>query len=322
MMSTNAIRQSIVQELVHRILNMSQPVQVEPAGPGRSTEVFRVTRGGEVFYVRILPEAGASFAPEVKVHQHLLRLDVRVPEVVYYEDLNEQLQRSIMVTTAITGQPLAEAGIGPETERILYEAGQDLAQINSIPVTGFGWIKRDVGVSANGELRADRATFREFVFDPYDSLNEHLGFLEFYLFSGREVAEIRERVNRLRPELDETSSWLAHGDFDTTHIYQDGGKYSGIIDFGEIRGADRWYDLAHFRVHDEERIPERLLPWLIEGYRSITEIPGNLDERLALLGLINAVRALGRNLKQNAMIGTGYQRHLESNIRRDLALLR
>lgn len=42
--------------------------------------------------------------------------------------------------------------------------------------------------------------------------------------------------------------YLAHGDFDTTHIYQDNGRYTGIIDFGEIRGADRWYDLGYFHM--------------------------------------------------------------------------
>jgi aminoglycoside phosphotransferase (APT) family kinase protein len=320
MMSTNATRQSIVQELAHHILNMSQPAQVEPVGAGHSTDVFRVTRGDEIFYVRILPEAGASFAPQVRVHQQLRELGVRVPEVIYYEDLNEQLQRSVMITTAMPGRSVAEAGIGPETERILYEAGQDLARINSIPVKGFGWIKRDVG--ASGELRAEHPTFRGVVFDPYDSLNEHLGFLEFYLFRDRDITAIRELTERLEPELDATTSWLAHGDFDTTHIYQHDGEYAGIIDFGEIRGADRFYDLAHFRVHDEERLPERLLPWLLEGYRSITEIPGNLDERLALLGLIIAVRALGRDLKQNAVTGSSYQRHLEAAIRRDLQSLR
>ena len=45
----------------------------------------------------------------------------------------------------------------------------------------------------------------------------------------------------------DATAWLAHGDFDCSHIYVADGRYSGIIDFGEIRGANPWYDLAQFR---------------------------------------------------------------------------
>ena len=35
-------------------------------------------------------------------------------------------------------------------------------------------------------------------------------------------------------------AYLAHGDFDATHIWlDDQGRYAGIIDFGEMRGAGR-----------------------------------------------------------------------------------
>lgn len=41
---------------------------VERVLEGVSTVVYRITRGGERFYLRILPEIGASFAPEVYAH--------------------------------------------------------------------------------------------------------------------------------------------------------------------------------------------------------------------------------------------------------------
>lgn len=320
-MATGASRLEAAQSIAQRVLGPNTPVQVEAAGSGVSTDVYRIFRGDEIFYLRILPEAGASFEPETRVHRILAELGVRVPDVVYYEDSNELLQRSVMITTAIPGQSIADAGTGPETRQILYNAGRDLARVNSVPVAGFGWIKRDFRV-AEDHLMAERATFRDFIFDPYDSLNEYLGFLEFYLFREREIAAIRRCVARLEPEFDATSSRLAHGDFDTTHIYQQDGQYTGIIDFGEIRGTDQWYDLAHFRVHDGERLPAGLLPWLLEGYRAEVEIPDDIEERLALLGLIIAVRALGRDLKRNAVTQSNLQRHLNAAIERDLRLLR
>ena len=41
---------------------------------------------------------------------------------------------------------------------------------------------------------------------------------------------------------------LAHGDLDVTRIFTAAGRYSGIIDFGETRGADRFFDLGQLSL--------------------------------------------------------------------------
>ena len=50
---------------------VDQVERIERVAEGVSTWVYRIRRGGETFYLRILPEADATFAPEVIAHQRL-----------------------------------------------------------------------------------------------------------------------------------------------------------------------------------------------------------------------------------------------------------
>lgn len=102
---------------------------VERVADGISTFVYRITVSDETFYLRIYPEAGKGLAPEVAVHIQLRLKQVKVPDVIYFEQCNELLQRSIMVTTEIKGQSLSQSSTLPkmEREKVLEEAGQDLA---------------------------------------------------------------------------------------------------------------------------------------------------------------------------------------------------
>ena len=80
-----------------------------------------------------------------------------------------------------------------------------------------------------------------------------------------------------RATADDPPSRLAHGDFDITHIYQRDGRYTGVIDLGEMRGAEPHYDLAYFLVQDPAG---GKLPDLLAGYAEVAPTPGDLDERL------------------------------------------
>ena len=77
----------------------------------------------------------------------------------------------------------------------------------------------------------------------------------------------------LAPGPSEPPSRLAHGDFDATHIYQRDGVYTGVIDLGEMRGAEPHYDLAYFLVQDPAR---EMLDDLIAGYADVGDAPGDL----------------------------------------------
>lgn len=295
-MHNNAIDIRLIETLVTQVFPCTVPSHMERVEEGVSTCVYRINRGNEVFYLRILPEVNASFAPEVYVHEMLRAKDVRVPEVVYFEHYNESLQRSVMVTSEIKGKHIGCYPANEIPRNVLVEAGRDLAVINSISVQGFGWIKRDSSKVA--ALEAEFPTYRAFIFE---HLEEDLAFLSERVLSTREIKAIREIIDRCDIWLDEEQAWLAHGDFDATHIYQEHGRYTGIIDFGEIRGGDAFYDLGHFQMHDGEILPARMLPYLLEGYKDVIQLPPDYEQRIHFSSLLIAIRTLARSMKKRAI---------------------
>ena len=89
---------------------------------------------------------------------------------------------------------------------------------------------------------------------------------------------------------------LAHGDFDVTHIFHRRAVYTGIIDFGEIRGAHWLYDLGHFAIESEH-----LLPSLLGGYGEITPLTAADCAGLQCTALLIAARRVGRRLQQQRL---------------------
>jgi aminoglycoside phosphotransferase (APT) family kinase protein len=278
------------------------------------TREISVTR--HVRTVKRIP-AGLNLvlAPEALAHRLLRERGVRAPQVLYVEDCHPALGRSVMVTTEIAGDHIGRRPVDGRTRQVMIEAGRQLALINGVPVDDFGWIRRDAG--ARDRLAGEHPTQRAFI---EERLDDDLAALEGHALTGEQVAAIRAVVEAHPGWLDGERARLAHGDFDVTHIYERDGRYTGVIDFGEIRGAGPWYDLGHFRMHDGETLPALVLDWLIEGYRSVTPLPPDYRERISLASLLIAIRALARGLEKNPS-DLGQHQGLVA-IRRDLAVLR
>lgn len=302
-----------ITALVHLILPASVNYSVTRVDQGVSTYVFRITDGSDGCYLRVLPEPGASFAPEARAHSLLCQRGLNVPDVVFFEHLNAELQRSIMATTEIAGEHVGLAS-RRDVKDVLVEAGRELAVINSVPVHGFGWIKRDREVVV--DLEAEHPSYRSFALEDIDA---RLASLELVL-DNKECLAIRETIDRYASWLDVDHGRLAHGDFDVTHIFQKDGRYTGIIDFGEIRGGDPFYDLGHFRLHDGETLPDIVLPYLLEGYGQVTSLPPDHEWRIAYSSLLIGVRWLARTIEKSPDSDPRDHQAVRS-IRRDIAFL-
>jgi aminoglycoside phosphotransferase (APT) family kinase protein len=303
-----------VRAVVDRVFGVAVPSDVERVAEGVSTYVYRVVRGPATFYLRVLPEAGVSFAPEAAVHTALRGRGVRVPEVVHYEHWNAVLGCSVMVTGEIGGCDVGRGPVDGATADAMREAGRQLAVTNSLPVAGFSWVRRDLGDVAR--IEGEHATNRAFLTEHLDA---DLALLGHRTLSRGQVDAIRSIVEDRSSWLDGEQAWLAHGDFDATHIFQENGRYSGIIDFGEIRGADRWYDLGHFRMHDGATLPVAALSWLLEGYNEAAGLPSDAFERICFSSLLIAVRALARRVQRDANAPRRHQALI--SIPRDIAVL-
>ncbi len=304
-----------IQEVVKKIFPQD-PARMERVTEGVSTYVYRITFPHETFYLRILPEEGASFAPEVTVHTQLRRMQIKVPEVIHFEHYNELLQRSVMATAEIKGQSLSQSSTLSQEKmgEILGEAGRDLARLNMVLVEGFGWVRRDLADLRH--LRAEWPTHRAFALEHWEA---DVAYLAKHVLQRSEGPSLERVLSCYDSWLDSEQGYLAHGDFDTTQIYQDHGRYTGIIDFGEIRGAGRWYDLGHFHMRDGELLPFHLLPALVCGYKEMASLPLAYEQHIRFTGLLINVRALARSLQKRPP--NRYTQHQLEVLREDLLAL-
>jgi aminoglycoside phosphotransferase (APT) family kinase protein len=276
--------------LVRRAFGTSVPVRCERTPEGVSTQVYRLVRGPETYYLRIAEEADENLETDAELHQRLLAVGVRVPRVVFVEPFDATIGRSVAITTEVPGASLAAAACQPAVAKAVAEAaGEDLAVINRVMVDGFGWVRRR---GPGWPLRAEHATYLAFLTSYLPaSWPGPLGSL----LSGGVLAELEAMLDAERGRSP-VAGRLAHGDFDTTAIFCAGGHYTGLIDFGEIRGTELAFDLGHFHLHDRERVPESLLPALLDGYGRVTVPPDERSIRRSavLLGLRQLCRWLTR----------------------------
>ena len=216
---------------------------IEPAFGGRSTPVYRVELGAQSWYLRLSESSDASLGPEALAHEVVLSYGARVPAIVGYEPFDPVLERSVMLTTAVSGSSLGDA-MPADPDTVLAAAGADLARINRVPVDGFGWIRRDDPLPTR--LTGQFESWDEFAAD----------LMSHPLDDWFDPAVLR-RISALASigPPDRHQAVLAHGDFDPGHIFALHGRYSGIIDFGEMRGAEPTFDLGHLALHAPGTLP-------------------------------------------------------------------
>lgn len=286
--------------------------RIERVLNGVSTYVYRVGHGDETFYLRILPEQDMGFGVEVHVHQLLLQKGVRVPEVISFENHHEALGMSVMLVREIPGSSAGDGVTLGEYESILREAGRQLALINQVPVDGFGWVRRGRDERITG-LRGEKISMDEYV---YEHLAEDLHFLSGNLLPAVEATRILQLLGRGAALMSRHEAKLAHGDFDDSHIFQQAGRYTGILDFGEIQGSSPLYDLGHFLLHDGQRYSG--FHALIEGYRDVTFLAAEDLLEIDLWALWIGMRRLGIVGRRSS---GGYVEYLLRAVRKALAAI-
>ena len=79
------------------------PISFTRTQDGVSTQVCRVRRGNEVFYLRLAEEPDDDLFVDAELHRQLLRRGVSVPDIVYVERFDAALGRSAMITTEVAG---------------------------------------------------------------------------------------------------------------------------------------------------------------------------------------------------------------------------
>nr|WP_279588874.1 aminoglycoside phosphotransferase family protein [Paenibacillus castaneae] len=257
---------------------------------GGSTYVYRFRSMTETFYARIMKEE-ESFAIEVKIHEMLIKSGVQVPKVVCFEHKNELLGLSFMIVEEIEGSCMESMSEKKDFEHILHQAGKQIALVNQIKVDGFGWVNRKVHHDLIGESDSFRGFYDELITTVISGLPQS-GFTD------TEMKVINDSLEMVFSNMNDTDAYLVHGDFDLTHIFCNKGRYTGIIDFGEIMGNSRFYDLAHFRFHTDFPKGINGMDALLNGYREIYKLTEKDIFDIDLLALFFGVWKLGKTLSR------------------------
>ncbi|RXZ79545.1 aminoglycoside phosphotransferase family protein [Paenibacillaceae bacterium] len=259
-------------------------VEVERVTKGGSTYVFRIIEGNQTYYLRVLPEPNASFAVEVHVHELLIKKGVNVPTILCFEHKNNLMELSIMIAKEIVGNDL-EAGsmmLNGTIEQVLFEAGKQIALVNQVAVEGFGELNRAIHDTLVGEFKTFHHYYNE-------NLENDLFLLSKYNLDEQEKKAAQHFLEIGFDWMDNKTSHLVHGDFDLSHIFHNHGTYTGIIDFGDIKGSSPFYDLGHYKTHDSIKGFESL----VRGYKDIRDLSPKDDLEISLWALFIAVRRLG-----------------------------
>ncbi|MEF3301674.1 phosphotransferase family protein [Paenibacillus sp. GYB003] len=307
----NAPHIDAVAQIVSKCLHTSA-FQIERVLSGVSTYVYRIRLYRDILYVRILPEQGKSLGVEARVHSLLRQQGVRVPEVVYFEHVNEATGLSLMIVNEIPGSDAGRCSSMNEYGNIVAEAGKQIAIVNQVAVNGFGWIKREKEESGS-DLQGEKSSLHDCI---NECLEQDLLALSEYRFTGEETTRILRILDAGVPLMARHRARLVHGDFDDSHIFQHDGSYTGMIDFGEMQGSSPLYDLGHFKLHDGQRFIG--FPSLARGYNEVRDLSDEDRIEIDLWALWIGIRRLGMISKR--MRGP-YHEHLVRTVKTELDVL-
>lgn len=287
------VPQDVLNRAVSRLAPGNTPPVISRPSEGVSSQIYRVARGTEAFYVLVGDDSDEDLTILAHVLQRARQLGATVPDVVTVEPKDQELDRSLLLMTEIPGVPLSRVTDRDIAARAARRAGRDAGRLNSLVVDGFGWIDWTTPAWPPKGPIAGYADFaREFI--PAD-LDERQRLLDG-LFAERDLAALNAVIASQQTRgLDRGT--LSHGDLDVTAIYVNGGEYSGLIDFGELRGGEPEFDRAHFLLHDQETNPIALSDAFFQGHDEVTgsATPTELVRQVAILvGLRQLCYAEGR----------------------------
>jgi len=270
---------------IHRVISNSEfkGYEITNVEEGVSTDVFRLSKNSIKLYLRVLPKEEKALL-QVIAHRKMKEKNITVPEVLSFEEDVALLEnRSYMVVSEIAGASIKSSNLSKnEKEKVIIEAGKQIALVNSINVKGVGWIDDNL----KDELIANGSNYDDFAIN---NLSKMLNDLENQNIVPKDLSKkVFNYIMGNKVLFDiQDSSFLAHGDFGVDHIYQNNGNYSGIIDFGDIRGTTKFHDMSHIYTFDGEFFNS-----LVYGYKEVFQLPDDYLERVKLESVLFGVGKL------------------------------
>ena len=152
---------------IHKVISNSEFIgyEITNVAEGVSTDVFRLSKNSIVLYLRVLPKEEKAIL-QVIAHRKMKDKNVNVPEVLFYEEDVAMLDnRSYMIVSEIAGTSVKNCNLSnKEKEKIIVDAGKQIALVNSIIVKGVGWIDNNL----ENELIANGQNYDDFAINNFN----------------------------------------------------------------------------------------------------------------------------------------------------------
>jgi aminoglycoside phosphotransferase (APT) family kinase protein len=223
---------------------------------------------------------------------------VTAPDVVALDVDRHALPAPFLLMHRMPG-----AGVSDRRHPALVEAGRQLRRVHSIPMTGYGFLTGERN-SADALIGAN-PTWAGFTAEAGACLDE---LIVHQVISGgladrlqKVLHEYRDAVRFDRPGV------LLHGDLKPPHVFADGGRFVGIIDWGDAACGDPLYDLARFSLVGAEA-----LTTLLSGYG--LDLDDDLQTTFALYRLIRMTTILRDELRAGGDWFATYRAAIESDL--------
>jgi aminoglycoside phosphotransferase (APT) family kinase protein len=298
---------SVTRPAVTEALAMSAVAQYLPspvtgltplAGSVSNQDFMVHTRAGD-FVLKIGDRRELS--AEVAAIERVRSVGVAVPEVVAFEESPASLPRAFVVMHRLPG-----AGLDSAPHDAFVEAGRQLRLVHSIREEGYGFLADAEPV--DGRSSGPYSTWQGFVHEAPDCLDE---LVERDVVSAELAQRIGFALERFAGAVhfDEPGG-LLHGDLKPPHVFAEGGRFVGLIDWGDVAVGDPRYDLARFSIN----APGALAP-LLDGYGV------ELDAELRLTFAVYRVIRMTTTLRYELRWGGDWFDSYRATIEADLELL-
>ena len=171
-----------------------------------------------------------------------------------------------LVTTRLTGTTWHDAALQPaEHADLAHQLGRVIRRVHELPPpTGPGWNRDRLA-----DLRA--------------------GCVERHRRWGTLPAHLVEQIDRFLVEPSPVRR-LIHADLHEHHLFLDGARLVGIVDWGDALLADPYYELPALHLHTFGR-SKRLLELFLEGYG--WEVGADFARRAMSMTLLHEFNPLG-----------------------------
>ncbi|WP_220201972.1 phosphotransferase family protein [Reticulibacter mediterranei] len=274
-----------LNEIVQKAMGTNTE-QITRINKGQSNEVYFIDLKNGSFVLRIAKGVDYDiFAIERWAMQEVSRRGVPVAAILSQDtviDRDEVIHYQIQ--EKLIGEPmddlLVQGKIGRErSERLTEQAGELLAAIHSMPISGWGRI-----------AKSDHGTYESFekwiLALQEDSERLDKALAPFNTLGVPRFEEVWQELHHLKSFI-VAEPVLLHYDLTPDHILIDSDdRITGIIDWGAVHGGDPVRDLVRWNYWDNY---EFSIDWLASTYGQILATSEGFEERMKLARIIDAL---------------------------------